>query len=82
MEEDGFNPSTSGLWASAAPLCYQATQMGVELIMCGLVGQCHYVNLSIQNILRITVQRGNKHLLEDAGIDPATSHMLSERSPI
>ena len=43
LAEDGFDPSTSGLWAqhaSAAPLCYHTPQMGLEPIIPGLGGQC------------------------------------------
>ena len=43
LAEDGFDPSTSGLWAqhaSAAPLCCKPPQMGLEPTIPGLGGQC------------------------------------------
>ena len=43
LAEDGFDPSTSGLWAqhaSAAPLCLKPPQTGLEPTIPGLGGQC------------------------------------------
>ena len=43
LAEDGFDPSTSGLWtqqASAGPQCFQPPQMGLEPTIPGLGGQC------------------------------------------
>src|SRR4029434_12361 len=43
LAEDGFDPSTSGLWAqhaSAAPLCFISPQMGLEPTIPRLRGQC------------------------------------------
>src|SRR4029434_8439724 len=43
LAEEGFDPSTSGLWAqhtSAAPLCFISPQMGLYPTIPGLGGQC------------------------------------------
>ena len=40
LAEDGFDPSTSGLWGqhnSAAPLCFNSPQMGLEATIPGFI---------------------------------------------
>ena len=67
IAEDGFDPSTSGLWAqhaSAAPLCYFAFELGVKPSI--LDRGAHSVML--------------KRLTAEDGLDPSTSVLWAQHA--